>query len=221
MINELFLFTMSLTPLQACDIYIPANTRLVGPLIIEQTPDCTEPLLTIDGPNVQIVGLTLIGNSNSREFTEGAHLISAKNADDLYVQGNMFENITGDGLIVWSGDNVTVAANTFVGASDGDYRNWISLIDTHHVHIIGNTLWTPSVRMDMPGGITLEPDTDSQSVTDVMIERNVFINRSNSYESAIQIWTKPWWRKTKALVERVNQRRNILVGNFQSMMLSR
>lgn len=222
MISELFLFTMSLVPLPACDIHIPANTRLVGPLIIEQTPECTKPLLSIDGPNVQIVGLTLIGNSKSREFTEGAHLISAKNADDLYVQGNMLQDISGDGIIVWSGDHVTISTNTIVGASDGDYRNWISAVDTHDLIIRGNTFWTPSVRMDMPGGITIEPDTDTQSVTDVMIERNVFINRnSSSFEWPIQIWTKPGWRDTTSVVERVTQRRNILVGNFHSMMLSR
>ena len=219
MFSELFLSALALTSYSGCDIHIPANTRLVGPLTITQSPDCEQSLLTIDGPNVQIIGVRLIGNSNEREFIENAHLISAKNVDNLYVQGSMFENINGDGLIIWSGDNVTIANNSIVGASDGDYRNWISLIDTQNVRIIGNTLWTPSVRMDMPGGITIEPDTIDQSVTDVMIERNVFINRnSNHYEAAIQIWREPWWRKTKSVVERITQRRNILVGHFSGMV---
>lgn len=200
----------------ACRLHVPENTRVVGPATIIQTPECDGPALIVDGPGVQVVGLKLVGNAASREFTEGAHLIEAHNADGLIVTGNSFEQITGDGLIVYDADGVTISGNTFLGPPDGDYRDWISLIDAQHVTITGNQFWTPTVRNDMPGGITLEPDTLEQSVTDVTIERNVFVSKIEYSEAPIQVWHTPWWRRTRAVVERITVRRNALVGKFMS-----
>jgi hypothetical protein len=205
-------------PTEACGVHIPANTRVVGPATITQPDSCTTAALIIDGPNVQLIGLRLVGNANGTEFREQAHLVEARDADGLVVQGTTFERINGDGLLLWSGDDVTIEGNTFVGASNGDYRNWLSLIDNHHVRIYGNQFWTPSTRWDMPGGIDIEPDTEANSVTDVTIERNVFVTKVGG-ESAVQVWPEPWWRKGKrALVTRITTARNILVGPFTGLV---
>jgi hypothetical protein len=67
-------------------------------------------------------------------------------------------------------------------------RNGVSVICGSGHNIVGNTI-TDWSRGDMPGGIDLEPDSSSQSITDTLVEGNT-ISFSGSTPEPISTWYK-------------------------------
>jgi hypothetical protein len=139
--------------------------------------------------NFTVRGLAFDGGASGSSYNQQGHAIAVWGGSNITVEGNKFSNLMGDGVMLTAGVNgcvngSRVANNTMNGSGVG--RNGVSVICGSGHNVIGNTI-TDWSRSDMPGGIDLEPDSGSQTITDTLVEGNT-ISRSASTPDTNTSW---------------------------------
>jgi hypothetical protein len=137
--------------------------------------------------NVIIDEIIFDGNvTNQTTWNESRHTIQIIDSDSVTVKNCRFINLIGDGIYINnSSTNVTIDKNRFIGNNTN--RNGVSVINASGVDIINNTFYQMA-RNDMPGAIDLEPNTTTDSITNVNIKGNRFIGGATaSLQKAVSV----------------------------------
>lgn len=168
---------------------IPANCYVEGNGSTLRFPDNStasetqsDEILTVRGSGVTIDNLRFDGRAahQGATWSQFRHCVRIQgNVSDVTVKNCEFSNIIGDGVYVNIGDsgkNCTIGPdNTFT--SDHFNRNGISLITGTHIEVHNNT-FTKCSRSGMPGPIDLEPNSSTDTLSDVSIHHNTIVGGS-------------------------------------------
>jgi hypothetical protein len=132
-------------------------------------------LLTISKvSNVSVIGGTLEGDRNNHLGAVGEWgfgLMIAQGAQNVVVSGTTSKNMWGDGFYIETASNVALCGVI----ADHNRRQGLSIIDGHDISIVGST-FSNTRGTDPSAGIDLEPDSPTQKITRVSIQRSKFLN---------------------------------------------
>lgn len=170
---------------------IPANCYVQGNGSTLRFPDKStastsqsDEILKVIGSGVTIDNLRFDGRAANQGLTwsQFRHCVRIHgNFSDVVVKNCQFSNIIGDGVYVNIGSsarNCTVGPNnTFT--SDYFNRNGVSIITGTRIEVHANTFVRCS-RSGMPGPIDLEPNSSSETLSDVFVHHNTIVGGSTA-----------------------------------------
>jgi hypothetical protein len=170
---------------------IPAGCYVEGNGAILRFPDNStasssqsDEILAVRGSGVTLDNLRFDGRAAQQGATwsQYRHCVRIQgNVDDVVVKNCQFSNIIGDGVYVNlgnSGKNCTVGPdNTFT--SDHFNRNGVSVVAGTTIEVHNNT-FTHCSRSGMPGPIDLEPNSSTETLTDVSVHHNTIVGGSTT-----------------------------------------
>lgn len=146
--------------------------------------------------NIEISGLIFTVHNDGKQFHEFMHTIKLMGVNGMTIKNCQFNDFWGDAICLSHyGDNpqtgertrnqnVRILDNQIIGGEKHSNRNGISVISGKNVIIRGNTIKNTS-RIDMPGGIDVEPNNSAYTIENIMIEKNVL---EDIQSNAIQIY---------------------------------
>ncbi len=170
---------------------IPANCYVEGNGSTLRFPDNStssamqsDEILRVSGSGVTIDNLKFDGRAANQGATwsQFRHCLRIHgNISNVTVKNCEFRNIIGDGVYVNIGSS---AKNCIIGpkntfSSDHFNRNGVSVITGTHIEVHGNT-FTKCSRSGMPGPIDLEPNSSSDTLSDVSVHHNTIIGGSTT-----------------------------------------
>lgn len=139
----------------------------------------SDAILLMAGNNITIDGLNFNGNwpaQNQANWTQHRHCIRAVgNYSNGSIMGCTFSNIIGDGVYLnvaqsgQSGANWLVDNCTFLGNHEN--RNGVSIISGTNMRVQG-CYFSKMTRTGMPGAIDIEPNSSTDTITQVYVENN-------------------------------------------------
>lgn len=170
---------------------IPANCYVEGNGSILRFPDNStastgqsDEILKVSGSGVTIDNLRFDGRAANQGATwsQFRHCLGIHgNFSDVVVKNCQFNNIIGDGVYVnigGSATNCTIGPNnTFT--SDHFNRNGVSIIAGTRIEVHNNT-FTKCSRSGMPGPIDLEPNSSTETLSDVFVHHNTIVGGSTA-----------------------------------------
>lgn len=170
---------------------IPANCYVEGNGSTLRFPDNStssakqsDEILTVSGSGVTIDNLKFDGRAANQGATwsQFRHCLRIHGSfSNVTVKNCEFRNIIGDGVYVNIGSsakNCTIGPdNSF--SSDYFNRNGVSIITGTHIEVHGNT-FTRCSRSGMPGPIDLEPNSSSDTLSDVSVHHNTIVGGSTT-----------------------------------------
>lgn len=131
---------------------------------------------------IQIIDMTIYGQSDVLGFSEFQHLVSFNGVKDALIEKVEFRGFRGDGLYIGSGsngtderhnENIIVRNSVFDGMNNAN-RNGISVIDGDAV-LIDNNTFRKTTQSNMPGAIDVEPNWNPfHIIRNITVTNNVF-----------------------------------------------
>ena len=131
---------------------------------------------------IQIIDMTIYGQSDVLGFSEFQHLVSFNGVKDALIEKVEFKGFRGDGLYIGSGsngtderhnENIIVRNSVFDGMNNAN-RNGISVIDGDAV-LIDNNTFRKTTQSNMPGAIDVEPNWNPfHIIRNITVTNNVF-----------------------------------------------
>jgi polygalacturonase len=153
--------------------------KLAKGAILKAIPNSAEgyAVLTISGvSNVRVVGGTLQGDRPEHQGKKGQWGMGIRvdgGASQVTVSGVTAVHMWGDGFYVEKASDVKFCSVT----ADNNRRQGLSIIDANGVLVTGSVFKnTHGTRPS--AGIDLEPDTPTQEITNIRIERSKFLNNA-------------------------------------------
>jgi len=170
---------------------IPAGCHVEGNGATLRFPDHSttsttqsDEILTVRGSCVTLDNLRFDGRAAKQGdvWSQYRHCVRIQgNVSDVAVSNCAFTGIIGDGVYVnigSSGENCVVGpGNTFT--SDHFNRNGVSVVSGTHIEVHHNTFVKCS-RSGMPGPIDLEPNSSTETLSDVSVHHNTVVGGSES-----------------------------------------
>ncbi|WP_307678614.1 hypothetical protein [Streptomyces sp. V4I2] len=170
---------------------IPANCYVEGNGSTLRFPDNStestthsDEILMVRGSGVTIDNLKFDGRAANQGSTwsQFRHCVRIQgNVSNVIVKNCEFRNIIGDGVYVNIGSSAKSCTigpnNTFT--SDYFNRNGVSIITGTQIDVHHNT-FTKCSRSTMPGPIDLEPNTATDTLSDVFIHHNTIVGGSTT-----------------------------------------
>lgn len=141
---------------------------------------------TLEGTiqNVTIKNMKLRGTVEKEGFKEWINLMSLSSCSKVLVDTVCFEGFRGDGLFLgveaWTERHVShivIRNSTFDGVNKNN-RNGIGIIDGFNI-LIDNNYFTRLTRNDMPGAISIEPNTNQSAKWSIIKHINI---RNNQFK---------------------------------------
>lgn len=148
--------------------------------------------------NIEIRNITFTVKNDGENFHEFLHTIKAIGVNGLAIENCTFNDFWGDAICLSHyGDNpktgertrnqnVRILNNAIIGGDHHNNRNGISVINGKDVIIRGNSIKNTS-RIDMPGGIDVEPNNSAYTIENIRIEKNYI---ESVLSKAISIYIK-------------------------------
>ena len=133
--------------------------------------------------NIKISKIKFITHNDGKEFHEFTHVIKLIGVNGVVIEGCEINDFWGDGICLSHyGDdpitgersrnqNVKILNNIIVGGTHRSNRNGISVISGKNIIIRENYIRRTS-RIDMPGGIDIEPNNSVYTIDNIRIEKN-------------------------------------------------
>ncbi len=146
---------------------------------------------TLEGTvqNVVVKNMKLRGTVEKEGFKEWINLMSLSSCSKVLVDTVCFEGFRGDGLFLgveaWTErhvSNIVIRNSTFDGVNKNN-RNGIGIIDGFNI-LIDNNFFTRVTRQDMPGAISIEPNTNQSAKWSIIKHINI---RNNHFKDVGRI----------------------------------
>lgn len=168
---------------EVTSLTIPASCTVVGnnstlkfPANSTSSSSQSDEILKVTGSNVTIDNLNFDGNASNQGATwsQHRHCIRIHGAyANTVVKNCDMTNIIGDGVYV----NVSASTGTRIGPNNtynGNHfnRNGVSVVTGTDVDVFDST-FTNCSRSGMPGAIDIEPNSSSETLSDIGIYGNV------------------------------------------------